>query len=226
MRPIPAFRPIFVFAAILYFPLASLAQSPVRVPGLHAVAEIVRDRSGIAHLRASDEHDLFLLQGWVHAEDRLFQMDVSRRRASGTLAELLGAAALSGDVQLRTFGLRRAAERSLTLISARARAAIEAYSEGVNAFVASHPLPPEYAALRLTRFSPWTVLDTVAVGKLIAFGLSFDLGDIDRTVALRSITEINTAITKAWSPSAASRIRSGPTAAATRRAPPPAARGA
>jgi penicillin amidase len=179
-------RPILVFATALYFPLASLAQSPVRLPGLHAAAEIVRDRSGIAHLRANDEHDLFLLQGWVHAEDRLFQMDVSRRRASGTLAELLGAGALPGDVQLRTFGLRRAAERSLPLISARARAAIEAYSEGVNAFVGSHPLPPEYAALRLTRFSPWTAIDTLAVGKLIAFGLSFDLGDIDRTVALVS----------------------------------------
>src|SRR5260370_28123212 len=89
-------------------------------------------------------------------------------------------------MQLRTLGLRRAAERSLPLISARARAAIEAYAEGVNAFVASHPLPPEYAALRLTRVSPWTALDTVAVGKLIAFGLSFDLDDIDRTVALVS----------------------------------------
>ena len=179
-------RPILPFALALYFPLASLAEPPVRLPGLHAEAEIVRDRSGIAHVRANDEHDLFLLQGWVHAEDRLFQMDVSRRRASGTLAELLGPAALPGDVQLRTFGLRRAAERSLPLISARARAAIEAYAEGVNAFVASHPLPPEYAALRLTRVSPWTALDTVAVGKLIAFGLSFDLDDIDRTVALVS----------------------------------------
>ncbi len=133
-------RPILLFALVLYFPLNSLAEPPVRLPGLHAAAEIVRDRSGIAHVRANDEHDLFLLQGWVHAEDRLFQMDVSRRRASGTLAELLGPAALPGDVQLRTFGLRRAAERSLPLISARARAGVEAYSEGVNAFVASHSL--------------------------------------------------------------------------------------
>ncbi len=179
MRPIP-------FALVLYFPLASVAAEPVRLPGLHAAAEIVRDRSGIAHVRANDEHDLFLLQGWVHAEDRLFQMDVSRRRASGTLAELLGPAALPGDVQLRTLGLRRAAARSLPIISARARGAVEAYSEGINAFVTSHALPPEYAALRLTRFSPWTALDTAAVAKLIAFGLSFDLDDITRTVALVS----------------------------------------
>src|SRR5215831_17727486 len=127
-------RPVFVFAVALFIRSASFAGPTVQLPELHAPAEIIRDRSGIAHVRASNEHDLFLLQGWVHAEDRLFQMDVTRRRASGTLAELLGPAALSGDVQLRTFGLRRAAERSLPLISARARAAIEAYSEGVNAF--------------------------------------------------------------------------------------------
>ena len=178
-------RPTFVFAAVLCFPLVSFG-SAVQLPGLHASAEIIRDGAGIAHIRASDEHDLFFLQGWVHAEDRLFQMDVTRRRASGTLAELLGPAALSGDVQLRTFGLRRAAERSLSLISARALAAVEAYADGVNAFVGSHPLPPEYAALRLTQFEPWTVLDSSAVAKLIAFGLAFDLGDIDRTVALMS----------------------------------------
>src|SRR6266851_7342135 len=187
-------RPILPFALALYFPLASLAEPPVRLPGLHAEAEIVRDRSGIAHVRANDEHDLFLLQGWVHAEDRLFQMDVSRRRASGTLAELLGSGALPGDVQLRTFGLRRAAERSLPLVSARARAAVEAYAEGVNAFVFSHPLPPEYAALQLTRFPRWTALDSGAVGKLIAFGLSFDLDDIDRTVALVSYQKAGAAL--------------------------------
>jgi penicillin amidase len=170
---------------MLWFPLAASA-APVQVLGLHGPAEIVRDRAGIPHLRAGDEHDLFLLQGWVHAQDRFFQMDVSRRRASGTLSELLGRGALSGDVQLRTFGLRRAAERSLPLLSARARAAVEAYAEGVNASIGSHPLPPEYTALQLTRVPPWTVIDSGAVGKLIAFGLSFDLDDITRTEALLS----------------------------------------
>ena len=67
--------------------------SPGRLPGLHAAAEITRDTSGIAHIRAGNEHDLFFLQGYVHAQDRLFQMDTARRQASGTLAELLGPAA-------------------------------------------------------------------------------------------------------------------------------------
>jgi penicillin amidase len=112
---------------------------------------------------------------------------VSRREASGTLAELLGPAALRQDVQLRTIGLRRAAVRSLPVISLRTRAALQAYADGVNASVGSHPhsLPPEYLALELTQFEPWTVIDSLAVSKLIAFGLSFDL-DIDPTVALVS----------------------------------------
>jgi penicillin amidase len=186
-------RPTLVLAASLCFPFAVFS-APVQVAGLHGPAEIVRDQAGIPHLRAEDEHDLLLLQGWVHAEDRFFQMDVSRRRASGTLAELLGTGALPGDVQLRTFGLRRAAERSLPIISARARAALDAYAEGVNAFVLSHPLPPEYGALKLTRVPRWTALDSAAVGKLIAFGLSFDLDDISRTVALLSYAKAGAAL--------------------------------
>jgi penicillin amidase len=159
--------------------------APVGLPGLKAAARIIRDTDGIAHIRGQNEHDLFFLQGYVHAQDRLFQMDVSRREASGTLAELLGPAALPQDVQLRTIGLRRAAVRSLAVISSRALAALQAYADGVNAFVGSHPLPPEYGALELTQFEPWTVTDSLAVTKLIAFGLSFDL-DIDPTIALLS----------------------------------------
>jgi penicillin G amidase len=88
------------------------AADPVDVPGLDGPGRVDRDANGIAHIRAGTRHDLFLLQGWVHAQDRLFQMDVRRRQADGTLAELLGPAALATDVQLRTIGLHRAAARS------------------------------------------------------------------------------------------------------------------
>lgn len=155
----------------------------VSVPGLTAAASVSRDANGIAHVRAGNEHDLAFLSGWVQAEDRLFQMDVNRRQPSGTLAELLGAAALPGDVQARTIGLRRAAERSLPVLSAQSRRDLEAFADGVNAWVAAHPqLTPEYGALKLTTFEPWTPLDTVAVAKAITFGLSFDL-DINPTIA-------------------------------------------
>ena len=156
---------------------------PNHMDGLKSAATITRDTDGVYHIRANNEADLFLLQGWVHARDRLFQMDQNRRLASGTLAELLGPAALQSDVQLRTIGLRRAAERSLAALSPQTRAALEAYARGVNSWVAKHPLPPEYAALELSRFAAWSPVDSVAIGKLIAFSLSFEL-DIDATVAL------------------------------------------
>ena len=153
----------------------------VRLVGLDSVASIVRDKNGLAHIAAANRHDLYFLQGWVHAQDRLFQMDVSRRTADGTLAELLGTGALPQDVQLRTIGLHRAAERSWQVVSDRARAAFTAYADGVNAFVAGQGLPREYAALHLADFRPWRPQDSVGIGKLIAFGLSFDL-DIDLTL--------------------------------------------
>ncbi|HYL14468.1 MAG TPA: penicillin acylase family protein [Terriglobales bacterium] len=163
--------------------------SPQKLPGLQAAARIIRDSNDIAHIQAANEHDMAFLQGYVHAQDRLFQMDVSRREASGTLAELVGPAALAQDVQLRTLGLRRAAQRSLPLQSPRAQVILQAYADGVNAWVSTHPLPPEYHALELTHFQPWTVVDTLAVVKLIAFGLSFDLSDIQAITELLSFQQ-------------------------------------
>src|ERR1041385_9203472 len=111
------------------------ASAPVKLPELEAAAHITRDHWGIAHISARNDHDLFFLQGYVHAQDRLFQMDVSRRIASGTLAELVGEAALAQDVQLRTIGLHRAAERSLDVQSIRVKTALNAFAQGVNSFV-------------------------------------------------------------------------------------------
>src|SRR5262245_46605577 len=90
---------------------------PSRLAGRDAAVEVSRDNFGIADIRARNDHDLYFMQGYVHAQDRLFQMDVNRRRASGTLAELLGSTALPSDIELRTIGIRRAAERSLAVIS-------------------------------------------------------------------------------------------------------------
>jgi penicillin amidase len=186
----------FAFAACLLVSLPAAAQNPrqgppARLAGLQAAAEVSRDAFGIAHIKAGNDHDVYFMQGCVHAQDRLFQMDVSRRRASGTLAELLGPGALAGDVELRTIGIRRAAVRSLAVISAEARAALQAYAEGVNACVAAMPaLPPEYTALELTRFAPWTLLDTMTVAKSISFGLSFGLDEIENTIALQTYAAV------------------------------------
>jgi penicillin G amidase len=168
-------------------------EAVVQLPGLQAEARLVRDVRGIPHLFAANEHDLYFLQGWVHAEDRLFQMDLTRRQASGTLAELLGPAALSSDVELRTIGLRRAAERSLAALSDTVRAHLTAYAAGVNAWVAANPLPIEYGLLERTTFDPWVPVDSVVVAKAIAFSLSFDL-DVEATVAFATAVATGAAL--------------------------------
>jgi penicillin amidase len=144
----------------------------------------VRDSDGIPHIAAGTEREVLYLQGFTHAQDRLFQMDVTRRQAEGTLSELLGAGALASDVQLRTFGLRRAAERSLPILAENVRHALSAYADGVNDYVARNQLPPEYAALEITTFRPWAPVDSLSIIRLISFGLSFELTDLDRTTLL------------------------------------------
>ena len=174
--------------AVLVLPSASLAHRPpqIDVPGLDRPVEVIRDRQGVPHVFAKSAHDANFAVGYLHAGDRLFQMDSSRRQASGTLAELLGPSALASDAQLRTFGLRRAATRSLAELSPQSKAILDAYAAGVNAWLAANPLPSEYAALELTKAQvpPWTALDSVEVVKLLAFGLSFDLNDLSNTQKL------------------------------------------
>lgn len=155
----------------------------IDVPGLDGPVTVIRDGRGIPHIFATNAHDLYFMQGWVHAEDRMFQMDLTRRQPSGTLAEVLGPDALPSDVQLRTIGLRRSAQRSLANVSDQAKADLTAYSEGVNAWLAANPLPLEYTVLEITSVEPWTPVDSLVIAKLIAFGLSFDL-DITATVNL------------------------------------------
>jgi penicillin amidase len=144
------------------------------IEGLEKVAEVWTDSDGIPHIRARRDHDLFFMQGYVHARDRFFQMDYQRRIGSGTLAELLGDAALNSDVQFRT-------------------AMLEAYADGVNAWLEANPLPPEYGPLELTAAAPWTAVDSLVITKLIAFSLSFDLDDLDRTVALSAFAQVGNA---------------------------------
>lgn len=172
-----------VILSALLLATGARADTPTAVPGLLDQANIRRDTSGVVHITARNEHDLVLLQGWAHARDRLFQMDVLRRLASGTLAELFGAPALASDVELRTIGLRRAAVRSLAVLSPETQAMLEAYAAGVNHYVATHPLPIEYGALERTVFEPWTPEDSVVIAKLFSFSLSFDL-DIAPTLTL------------------------------------------
>ena len=175
--------------SILFLVFSLPAQAETMLPGLEAPVIVVRDSNGIPHIFAKNDHDVVFMQGWVHAEDRLFQMDLSRRQVAGTTAELLGKAALPSDVFSRTLGFERAARRSLDAHPPEFKDLLQAYSDGVNAFIdvaeAAKLLPPEYGILKLTQVARWSPLDSLAIGKGLGVQTSV-LGseDIELTVTL------------------------------------------
>jgi penicillin amidase len=116
-------------------PIAA-AQDTLRAPGVREPVEIVRDRWGINHIYARNEHDLFFAQGYAAARDRLFQLELWRRRATGTVAELLGPRELERDIGTRLFKFRGDLGRELNHYHPRGRQIITAFVEGVNAYVA------------------------------------------------------------------------------------------
>ncbi|HEX6229961.1 MAG TPA: penicillin acylase family protein, partial [Solirubrobacterales bacterium] len=119
---------LVALAAALALPSTAIAAPAAqRITGLDRPVEVVRDGAGVPHVFARSEHDAYFMVGYLHAQDRFFQMDQSRRQAAGRLAELLGPGALPSDVSLRTIGLHRAAERSLAALSQRGLAFLEAY---------------------------------------------------------------------------------------------------
>ena len=128
--------------------------------------------------------------GYLHAKDRLFQMDYTRKIAQGKLAELVGTPALSNDIQFRTIGFERAARVSLPAMSAKTQGMLKAYADGVNFWLANNPLPIEYSGLELTETDPWLPIHSVAIAKLIAFDLSNDLQEIDATIAINTFQQV------------------------------------
>ena len=96
---------------------------------------VVRDRAGIAHITRRNRHDLFMAQGYVHAQERMWQMEVWRHISAGRLAEMFGKSQLDADRFIRTLGWRQAAERDLAAMSPAARAVLDAYAQGVNAWL-------------------------------------------------------------------------------------------
>jgi penicillin amidase len=173
-----------VLAAVVLSSVSPARAEILEIPGLSAPAKVSTDALGVPHIEGQTFEDAVRVQGWVHARDRFFQMDVSRRRALGTLAELTGLLLdLQADATVRTLGLEAAVLREGELLSERMRGLLQAYADGVNGWLATHPLPPEYAELELSRAAPWRVLDTLALvkgGRLEADNRSFELIDTDQ----------------------------------------------
>lgn len=145
------------------------------VAGLTAPVEIMRDEWGVPYIYADNELDLVFAQGYVHAQDRLWQMEFTRRIGKGTLSEILGEVTLDIDKFMRTVGLRRAAAQDWEVLDAESRALLEAYASGVNAYIQNNPLPIEYTILSAEAI-PWEPLDTLTIGKLMGWQLSGDYG--------------------------------------------------
>ena len=147
----------------VYRPLPQLSGT-IGVPGLQKQVLVERDRWGVPHIRANSLEDLAEAQGFVMAQDRLWQMDLLRRVARGQLSEILGPATLDIDKQFRTFGFGRAAERDISQMEPASRAVMEAYARGVNRFIEQHrsQLPLEFSLLKY-KPQPWQASDSLVI---------------------------------------------------------------
>jgi penicillin G amidase len=153
---------------------ASLPQTTgtLALAGLAAPVTVVRDSAGVPTIKAQNTHDLYMALGFVHAQDRLFQMDEQRRLAQGRLSEVFGPVALPTDRTLRTYGFYRYATASMKFVSPEFKAALEAYADGVNAFLKSGAQLPVEFTIAGYRPDPWQPADSMVMGKLLALQLA------------------------------------------------------
>ena len=174
----------FVAAVVVVRKPFPQTEGEVAVPGLGADVDVLRDAQGVPQIYAESSHDLFYAQGYVQAQDRFYEMDVRRHITSGRLSEMLGEDALDTDKFIRTMGWRRVAEKELSLLEPETLAYLEAFSDGVNAYIDSHSpseMSLEYSVLALNGldYAPeeWTPADSVALLKAMAWDLRGNMED-------------------------------------------------
>ncbi len=168
----------------------------IQLEGLDAPVSIYRDSMGIPHIYASTQHDLFFAQGYVHAQDRFWQMDAWRHIGSGTLSEMFGEGQVETDAFLRTLGWKQTAEAEYAQLDPTSKTILEAYVEGVNAYIKDREpteLSLEYAILGLLspdyKIEPWTPVNSLTWGKAMAWDLRGNMGDeIERAVLSKTLT--------------------------------------
>ncbi|MEO5374793.1 MAG: penicillin acylase family protein [Alphaproteobacteria bacterium] len=173
----------------------------LRLSGLTAAVEITRDAHGVPTIRAADEADAYFGLGFVHAQDRLWQMESIRLLGTGRLAEVIGPEGLTSDRYIRTLGLHRLVREQVAHLRPETTAVLEAYAAGVNAWITAHrnsPLPPEFLALR-HHPEPWTPADSLLWGRLMAMQLSGNWRDeMLRTRLARTLPDSR--IAELWPP--------------------------
>ena len=161
---------VAAMAGLLWLRAAAHAALPqldgdLHLAGLAAPVTVRRDAHGVPHIEAENQDDLFFAQGYVTAQDRLWQMDLNRRNANGELAEILGPTMVKHDRMQRVLEIRSTARRIYANLPAADRARVDDYARGVNQYIAQHAaaLPPEFRLLGY-RPQPWSGVDTVSVG--------------------------------------------------------------
>jgi penicillin G amidase len=188
-----------VVAAVGYsLPRRSFPQlaGEIRLQGLNGPVEVYRDSYGIPHIYASSSHDLFFAQGYLHAQDRFWQMDFWRHVGSARLSELFGDSQLETDRFLRTLGWARVAQREIDIMDAGSMDVLQAYADGVNAYLdgrSGSALSLEHAVIGLINSSyrpePWQVLHTLTYAKLMAWDLGGNMShEIDRAILSKTLS--------------------------------------
>jgi penicillin amidase len=164
---------VVAFVALLWLRSTAQFALPVldgdlHVAGLSSPVTVLRDGHGVPHIQAASQQDLFQAQGYVAAQDRLWQMDAFRRNANGDLAEILGPSLVKHDRVQRVFQFRSTAQRIYANLPADDRARLDDYARGVNAFIDEHPnsLPTEFKLLHY-RPQPWSGADSVSIGLMM-----------------------------------------------------------
>lgn len=149
-----------------------LSSGTLQLKGLRGPVRVIRDQMGVPNIYATNTDDLFFAQGYVHAQDRLWQMELFRHIGHGRTAELQGKSGLDNDKFLRTIGLARAARADWQVIDEEGRRILNDFSAGVNAYIESHRsnLPAEYTLIGISP-EPWSPLDSLVWAKVMAFDL-------------------------------------------------------
>ncbi len=162
-----------LIGGILWLTLPPRHQT-LHIPGLGASVDIRIDQDGVPRIRAANTLDADVALGYLHARDRMFQMDLMRRNAAGRLSEIAGPATLSLDKTMRTLGLRRAAEADYALLAPETQSALQAYARGVNAWIARRGrfAAPEFLFLGAPK--AWTPVDSLLWGETMGLWLSLN----------------------------------------------------
>ncbi|QWP75375.1 penicillin acylase family protein [Lysobacter sp. K5869] len=186
--------PAVVAAAVGWWHLRdSLPPSAERiaVPGLQAPASVERDARGVPRVVAHSDRDAYFLIGYLHAQDRLWQLELQRRMAQGRLSEVLGKETVQQDIWFRTLGLSASARQAWTALSPQAQASLQAYADGINAWLDSKPaLPAEFLALGVVP-ERWSVYDSLAWSKVFALDLGGNYRrEIERMLAAQTLDPV------------------------------------